>query len=167
MKHLLFFTSAAVMVAMLASCGGNERKKVAEAEQAKTEAFIASQPLKSGVYTASYFDIKGENPRKGPFDGRMIMALDPEESVVYIYENGNRAKINYNIILQSPFEKKDSVWVAFDKENRPVKLALDSVATLSFPRGEQNVAITFDPNPTTEGSASEMKERIVNQLKKK
>ncbi len=172
MKKFLYFAAAACMVAM-ASCGGGS--KDAKSDKAvDDEAFYATQPVVSGQYRAFSYDIVGgNNPRKGKYDGRLLMALSPSEPcVMYVYENGNRAKIDYKIVLNAPFEKGDSgVYKTVDAHNLPVTISSDSLGyVLAFEKksgdAETHIKIGFEKDPMSTASALEMMERIASQMQK-
>ncbi len=131
---------------IMASCGGNANKeKEAEAEAAN-EAFYADQPVESGIYDATYFDIKGKDTRKGQFDGRVIYALSPDQSAVFVYENGNRTKIKNLLMLDKGFQKEDSVYVASDKSGMPVTVGNDSTNMyINYISNSDTITITFTP----------------------
>ncbi len=145
MKTLKFLGLCGLAFVM-ASCGGNASKeKEAEAE-ANDEAFYAEQPVESGMYDATYFDIKGKDSRKGQFDGRVIYALSPEQSAVFVYENGNRTKIKHILMLDKGFQKEDSIYVATDKTGIPVTVGNDSTNMyLNYVANSDTVTITFNP----------------------
>lgn len=144
MKVIKLFTIAVTAVA-LTSCGSGNKEKAAEAEAAN-ETFQAEQPVKSGVYDAEYFDIQGKDSRKGQFDGRVIYALSPEQSVVYVYENGNRTKIKHLLMLEKGFVKGDSLWTATDAKGMPVTVVPDSARMkLNYIANSDTVSITFNP----------------------
>ena len=132
---------------MMASCGGNTAKeKEAEAES-ENVAFLASQPAESGIYDATYFNIKGKDARKGQFDGRVIYSLSPEQSAVFVYENGNRTKIKYLLMLEKPFEKNDSIFTAVDAKGNPVTVGNDSTNMyVTYIANNDTVTITYNPN---------------------
>ncbi|MDE6290111.1 MAG: hypothetical protein K2M16_01130 [Muribaculaceae bacterium] len=152
---------------IMASCGGNANKeKEAEAEAAN-ETFAAEQPVESGVYDATYFDIKGKDTRKGQFDGRVIYALSPEQSAVFVYENGNRTKIKHILMLEKGFEKQDSVYVAMDKTGIPVTVGNDSAnMKIDYITNGDTVTITFNPTPRNTFTALEALEKIKEQAAK-
>ena len=131
---------------IMASCGSNASKeKEAEAEAAN-EAFAAEQPVESGVYDATYFNIKGKDTRKGQFDGRVIYSLSPEQSAVFVYENGNRTKIKQILMLDKGFQKEDSVYVATDKSGEPVTVGNDRTNMyVNYIATGDTVTITFNP----------------------
>ena len=131
---------------IIASCGGNTSKeKEAEAETANEE-FAAQQPVESGIYDATYFDIKGKDSRKGPFDGRVIYSLSPEQSAVFVYENGNRTKIKNILMLEKGFQKEDSVYVATDKLGQPVTVGKDGTNMyVNYITNSDTITITFNP----------------------
>lgn len=161
---LMFLSFGALM-----SCGGGQSKTEAEeAATADTEDFYATQPLHSGLYDASYYEITGDNEKKGHFDGRVFFSLKPENSAMYVYENGNRTKIDYFVNLSKPFEKNDSAFVSADKENNPVVLTPDSTGyTLNFTRNNNQIKISLDKNPRSTGSADEILGRMLDQKNKK
>ncbi|MDE7347021.1 MAG: hypothetical protein K2N48_09835 [Muribaculaceae bacterium] len=131
---------------IMASCGGNANKEKEAEAQAANEAFAAEQPVESGIYDATYFDIKGKDSRKGQFDGRVIYALSPDQSVVFVYENGNRTKIKHILMLEKSFQKEDSVYVATDKTGIPVTVGNDSTNMyVSYIANSDTVTITFNP----------------------
>lgn len=153
------------------SCGGNAGKSEdSEENAAKVDdaVFYETQPVHSGLYDATYYDITGKNPRKGQFDGRVFFSLSPEMSAVYVFENGNRTKIDVMLTLQKPFEKTDSgVYVSHDAKERLVTLRPDSTNyVLDFQHGEDTYNITFDSKPRYEGSALDILEKIAAQRKK-
>lgn len=167
MKKFRLFAAAAC-VAMLASCGGGAKEKAAE-KQVDDEAFYATQPIVSGQYRVDYYDITGPNARKGKFDGRLLVSLSPsEQSGMYVYENGNRAKIDYKIVLKAPFEKGDSgVYKTLDVNDLPVTIAPDSLGyVLSFEKKDSKIQINFEKEPMSTGSALEMMERITSTIQK-
>lgn len=167
MTKKMIFAMAAFFLT-LASCGGNKAAGEAQEKAVDDDAFYATQPVPSGVYGADSYDIQGEGARKGKFDGRVIIALSPENSGMYVYENGNRAKIDYKLVLKAPFEKGDSgLYKAVDVNDLPVTIATDStVYILSFEKNKRQIKIGFDPKPTSTGTALQMLERISTQIQK-
>lgn len=153
----------------LNSCGGAATKTDDTNNKADDGDFYATQPLHSGLYDADYYDITGANPRKGHFDGRIYISLSPETSALYVFENGNRTKINQTVILDHPFERGDSgVYYSVDKSNLPVTINTDSTSyILDFQTKNSEYKITFNPKPRHEGSAVEILEKIVSQKDKK
>ncbi|MBD5299635.1 MAG: hypothetical protein HDS22_06680 [Bacteroides sp.] len=167
MKTSKLFAAAALL--LLASCGGNNSKEAtAEATQVAETAFIETQPVPSGQYRAVSYDITGKNPRKGKFDGRLLISLSPDQSGMYVYENGNRAKIDYKVVLKAPFEKGDSgVYKTVDVNDLPVTIAPDSTDyVLAFKKGETDIKIGFESEPMSTGTALEMMERISAMIQK-
>lgn len=159
MKKLLLIPVLAL--AALASCGGGEKKEAATDDAA----FYATQPLKSGEYAATYYTI-AQPERKGNFDGRMLVALSPEGSGIYVYENGNRAKIDYRIMLDKPFAAADSGrYVSTDNQGGRVVISPDSAGyVLAFERKGSPIEIRFEKKPLSQGTASEMWNRIRSRL---
>lgn len=160
MKALKLFALAGVAFAM-ASCGGNANKEQAAEAEAEAEAFYAAQPVESGVYDATYFDIKGKDTRKGQFDGRVIYSLSPDQSAIFVYENGNRTKIKHVIMLKVPFEKADSTYIATDAKDLPVVLSSDTTNNyLNYIVNSDTVKITFNQSPRSTYTPLEALEKI-------
>lgn len=155
-----------LMLFVLASCGGATTKQ--EEGQKDDEAFYKTQPVHSGLYDVDYYDIAGTNARKGPFDGRLYVALSPYMSTLYVFENGNRTKIDYLVNLSKPFEKNDSgVYVTTDKNDLPVTIAPDSAKyVLTFTRNGDEMKYNFSPTPRQTGNALDIMESIANQKNK-
>lgn len=170
MKTTAFFSFVAGML-LFASCGGNAKQNSDSAAVAPVDeaAFAATQPMESGLYDASYYDIQGTNARKGHFDGRVFVSLSPEQSAFYVFENGNRAKIDYKVVLKKPFEKGDSgVYSTVDVKDLPVTLVPDSIGyVLNFEKPNVKVAISIDKNPRSTWSPLETLEKMNEQIKKK
>ncbi|MDE5585387.1 MAG: hypothetical protein K2I92_03480 [Muribaculaceae bacterium] len=166
MKTLKFLGLCGLAFAM-ASCGGNSSKNQEAEAQAANEAFLAEQPVESGMYDATYFDIKGKDTRKGQFDGRVIYALSPEQSAVFVYENGNRTKIKHILVLDKPFQKQDSVYVAMDKTGIPVTVGNDSTDMyIDYIAAGDTVTITFNPKARTVYTAMEAMQKITDEAGK-
>lgn len=152
---------------IMASCGGNSTKTQEAEAQSAEESFQGEQPVESGVYDATYFDIKGKENRKGQFDGRVIYSLSPEQSVLFVYENGNRTKIKHILMLDKPFQKEDSVYVAVDKTGIPVTVGNDSTDMyVNYVANNDTVTITFNPKPRNVYSPLEALEKIKEQASK-
>ncbi len=162
------FILMATSLMMLASCGGGAAKQEEKAEVAEAEAqFEASQPLECGQYRAVSYDIEGAGARKGKFDGRLLVSLSPSVNCLYVFENGNRAKINYKVVLARPFEKNDTAYVSVDSKDLPVVLAKDSIDwKLSFTKGESKVKIGFESAPMFTATPVEMMEKISAAIEK-
>lgn len=166
MKHLLTKCMICAALFSVASCGTGSGSDSRDSATAETGDFVISQPLENGEYLADSYDITGKNERSGKFDGRILVSLSPEQSALYVYENGNRAKIDYKILLSKPFEKGDSgIYVSSDTKGKTVTISTDSTSyTLSFDKNESNIKIGFDKTPKTTGTAVEMLERITKKL---
>ncbi len=143
------------------SCSGS-KKQADYAGYSSEEEFLASQPVQSAQYRADYFEIGGEKARKGHFDGRVLFAISPEKSGFYVYENGNRTKINYTVMLDRPFEKGDSgIYRSADANGKPVTLRLDSaVFKLAFEKHDNPVVISFEEQPMNVYSSYEAWEKM-------
>lgn len=155
------------IIFLLASCGAKTANNE-EAALVDDEAFYETQPVHSGLYEADYYDITGTNARKGRFDGRVYISLSPSQSALYVFENGNRTKIDYIVNLQKPFEKGDSgIYYSTDTKDRPVKIYTDSTMyRLDFQRTGEDLKITFNPKPKHVGSALDIMERMAAQKNK-
>lgn len=145
----------------LSSCGSSNSKASDEENATDDEAFYKSQPVESGLYDADYYDIIGKNSRKGKFDGRIYFGLTPKTSAINVFENGNRTKIDYLLVLQKPFEKNDSgVYVSVDMKNNPVCVVPDTVYALKFIHSSDTVQINFNPKPRHTASGLQILEKI-------
>jgi len=166
MKFYSLITSALLSLMFIACSGGTKEQK--SETPVDDEVFYATQPVTSGQYRAVRYDIAGDRARKGMFDGRVLLSLSPEQSGMYVFENGNRAKIDYKVVLKHPFEKGDSgVFRAVDVNGLPVTISTDStVYTLSFEKNGHKVNISFESEPMNTGSALEIMERISAQIQK-
>lgn len=170
-KIFLTGVLAASMVAgfsFLASCGGSKTETADSVQVVDETAFVEAQPIKSGEYYALRYDIEGENARKGAFDGRLMATLSPELTVIYVYENGNRTKIDHKVILEKPFEKADSGnYRSVDSKGMPVIINTDStVYVLTFEKGKEKYNISFDSKAKSEASPLDMRQRINDQVQK-
>lgn len=150
------------------SCGGSKTGTTDTTVKAEETAVVEEQPIVNGEYYAVRYDIEGEKARKGQFDGRLMATISPELSVLYVFENGNRTKIDQKVILEKPFEKGDSgIYRSVDKKGLPVTINTDStVYVLTFEKGNEKYNISFDSKPKAEASAFEMQERINEQVQK-
>ena len=171
MRKFFYSALVAFTIGAMASCSGSKQEKGDDSSASVTA--IADQPLESGQYNASYYDIMGENSRKGSFDGRVMVAISEDQSALYVYENGNRAKIDYTIVLERPFEKNDSGLYRSEerrvgKECRSVTINTDSTYNvLSFYKKDSQVKINFDKEAASTADAMTMMQRISEQKNKK
>lgn len=160
-KTMTFLAAASMMV--LASCGGNGSAGQNDSTGAESTD-MSEQPVESGQYDVTSYDITGKDARKGAFDGRLLIALSPEQSALYVYENGNRTKINYALLLEKPFEKTDSNYVTTDSKGRQVTMTPDSTGyVLKFERGESTMSFNVDRTPRSTGTAMSVLEQITKQ----
>lgn len=165
-----FYLIAAVSLLIGAgSCTKTEQKT----EQESTEAveFYAAQPTDSGVYSATYYSIveKGDTVKKGKFDGRVIVALDPDRSGLYVFENGNRTKIDYRLVLKGSFEEtEEDVYKAETQDGKQLTWTENGAEYhLSIETPEKTVTIKINRNPIAMTTAADAWERISRQLNKK
>lgn len=165
MKTTKFFLFLAAMFIFVA-CGGNKEK--AAPAPVDDDAFYATQPVHSGLYDAFSYDIQGTNARKGKFDGRVFFTLSPEQSAIYVYENGNRTKIDYKVVLEKPFVEGDSgIYRSVDVKGLPVTIVPDSAnLVLNFEKPGVKVAIGFDKKPRNTFNALEALEKMNEQIQK-
>lgn len=167
MKTLKFLALSAIAISM-AACSGNNKEKAADAEAAANETFAAQQPLKSGLYDATYFNIKSaDEKKKGSFDGRVVFSLSPEQPAFLVYENGNRTKIKHLVLLKGGFEKTDSVYSAMSKDDLPVMLAPDSAGfNITYLQKADTVTISFGATPKTEFTPIEALSKVREEMAK-
>ncbi len=166
-NKILFAALTALALTCTTSCGSKGGETAtSDSTVTDTAAFDESQPVASGQYDATAYDITGPSARSGKFDGRMLIALSPEQSALYVYENGNRAKIDYKVVLERPFEKNDSgVYVSADSKGKPVTISTDSTFyTLTFDKNESKIRIDFDKTPKSTGTAMEVLEKITSMI---
>lgn len=167
MKNPIMKSLVAVALLSITACGQKESSEKESASASEALTAMSGQPVESGEYIADAYDITGKNTRSGKFDGRVLVSLSPEQSALYIYENGNRAKIDYKVILKTPFEKGDSVYTATDSKGNAVTLRTDStVYTLAFDKNDTHVSISFDSKPKYTGTPVEMLERMTKIIGK-
>ena len=166
---MMGFTLILVMgMLLLNSCGGAKKSSDEETTKAEEEAFLANQPVESGLYDADYYDIVGKNAKKGRFDGRIYFGLTPKTSAINVFENGNRTKIDYLLVLQKPFEKNDSgVYCAVDMKDQPVTVTTDSVYSLRFIHFSDTVRIDFNPKARHTAPGLEILNKINERREKK
>ena len=165
--HLILIAGSLGLVSSCASKSAGTAESATQTAEADAS-FIDSQPLESGLYDADYYDITGTNARRGHFDGRVYLSLSPEISAFYVFENGNRTKIDYLVSLKAPFERGDSgVYRTTDVKGLPVTLSTDSTTyMLSFEKNGSDVTIGINPKPRHTGTPLEILEKI-NEMKKK
>lgn len=166
MKVLKFMGIAGLLLTM-ASCGGNKQNS-ADSTAVEETAVIAEQPVESGIYDATYFDIKGKNARKGQFDGRVIYSVAPEQTAILVYENGNRTKIKHIIMLSSPLAQTDSVFTSTDAKGNQVTVGSDSTNfIINYIANSDTVTITHNQKARNAYSALEALEKIHEEAAKK
>ncbi len=165
MKKSNFLLGLAAFFAItMASCGGNKSTGESNVDPAD---FAASQPLASGEYRAVSFQYIDSASTRMPFDGRIIFALDPENSGIYVYENGNRTHFKATVSLEAPFSKADTIFTALDNKQRNVAVVPGTEAdTLFITKGDKPVKIAFERKAISEMPASDAWARINNLLSK-
>ena len=170
MKKTYLMIISTIFGLLFFACGGAS-KNSGDTEKAAVDddSFYTTQPVHSGLYDAENYAITGKSEKKGKFDGRIYFSLSPEMSALYVFENGNRTKIDYLVALKQPFEKNDSgVYVSVDTKDIPVTVTPDTTLYyLNFQKNGDNVKIGFSPKPRHTGNALEILERINQQKTKK
>lgn len=165
MRVLKFMGIVGVIFAM-SSCGGNKQESADSAAVAE-ETTAVDLPLASGVHDAVYFNIKGKEARKGQFDGRVIYSMNPEQTAILVYENGNRTKIKHVIMLSAPFAESDSTFTSTDAKGNPVVLGKDSANFyLNYVAKSDTVTITHNQAPRNTYSDMEALEKISEEANK-
>lgn len=151
---------------LLGACGGKNESKNEQTDRA-AETFASSQPLASGEYRAVSFQYGDLQSDRNRFDGRIIVALSPDNSGIYIYENGNRTDFKATIALSKPFEKKDSIYVAYDRAGKPVSVikGTENDTLVFVKRDTITTKVAFERKPMAELSASAAWERISAKIK--
>ncbi len=129
-KSVIYLALMALLPLGACTSKGDSQK---EENTVSDERFTESQPMASGEYRAISFQYGDLGTDRQRFDGRVIVALSPDHSGIYIYENGNRTDFKATIVLSKPFEKRDSVYLAYDSKDKPVTLI----------RGTENDTIVF------------------------
>ena len=168
MNKKFFYLLFASFFCMLSSCGGSSTK-TEEAAATDDDAFYATQPVHSGLYDAEYYDITGQNARRGKFDGRIYFSLSPKTSAINVFENGNRTKIDYLVGLEKPFAKEgNGLYQTVDMKGNPVCVNTDSATyVLSFIHLNDTVNIGFSPKARHTGSAIDILEKMTERKSKK
>lgn len=167
MKKILYFLAVSVMAVCASACSSGSQKE--SSDSAKADASFASeQPVESGEYRANSFQYVEKDARRMVFDGRMIVALDPANSGIYIYENGNRTNFKARLSLKKAFEKSDSVYVATDSKDLPVTLltGTEDIDTLVFTKGGKVVKLAFERKPLSVMTPQDAWKKITSQLEK-
>lgn len=165
MKKIVYLFAAVTLAISSAACSSGSQKKDADSTQAN-EQFASEQPVPSGEYRANAFQYMEEGAKRMPFDGRMIVALDPGNSGIFIYENGNRTNFRQSISVSKEFEKRDSVvYVAADNKDNPVTFIKGAeVDTLTFMKNDKLVKLALEKKPISTLTPQEAWTRITSQL---
>ncbi len=166
MKKVVYLLAAVVIAAFASACSSGTQK--GSADSAKEEAaFSSEQPLESGEYRANSFTYDEKDAKRMVFDGRMIVAMDPANSGIYIYENGNRTNFKARLSIKKAFEKSDSAYVAVDSKDLPVTLISgEEMDTLLFTKGTKVVKLAFERKPMSVMSPQDAWKKITAQLDK-
>lgn len=163
----LFMMSALAAAIMLTACSGNGKTGTGDSASQDATVLETTLPVTSGEYRAVSFQDTAAGAVRTRFDGRILMALDPDNAGIYIYENGNRTNFKARVILSKMFEQRDSVYVATDKDNREIILTPgNEIDTLLVYRGDKPVKVAFEAKPMSALTPAETWTRISSQLSK-
>lgn len=166
MKKLIMMSAMGVAL-LLGACSGGGKADKNDSTQAEEMSLDATLPVTSGEYRVVSFQDTAAGAVRTRFDGRMLMALDPGNAGIYIYENGNRTHFKAKAILSKMFEQKDSIYVATDKDNREITLIPgQDIDTLVVYRGNVPVKVSFESKPMSALTPAEVWTRISAQLSK-
>lgn len=166
MKKLIMMSAMGVAL-LLGACSGGGKADKNDSTQAEEVSLDATLPVTSGEYRVVSFQDTAAGAVRTRFDGRMLMALDPGNAGIYIYENGNRTHFKAKAILSKMFEQKDSIYVATDKDNREITLIPgQDIDTLVVYRGNVPVKVSFESKPMSALTPAEVWTRISTQLSK-
>lgn len=167
MKKLIMMSAMSAAL-LLGACSGGGKADKNDSTQVDELAMEASIPVASGEYRAVSFQDTATGAVRTRFDGRILMALDPGNAGIYIYENGNRTHFKAKAILSKMFEQKDSIYIATDKDNREITLipGKEGIDTLVVYRGNVPVKVSFESKPMSALTPSEVWTRISTQLSK-
>ncbi len=166
MKKLIMMSAMGVAL-LLGACSGGGKADKNDSTQAEEMSLDATLPVTSGEYRVVSFQDTAAGAVRTRFDGRMLMALDPGNAGIYIYENGNRTHFKAKAILSKMFEQKDSIYVATDKDNREITLIPgQDIDTLVVYRGNVPVKVSFESKPMSALTPAEVWTRISTQLSK-
>lgn len=166
MKKLIMMSAMGVAL-LLGACSGGGKADKNDSTQAEEMSLDATLPVTSGEYRVVSFQDTATGAVRTRFDGRMLMALDPGNAGIYIYENGNRTHFKAKAILSKMFEQKDSIYVATDKDNREITLIPGpDIDTLVVYRGNVPVKVSFESKPMSALTPAEVWTRISTQLSK-
>lgn len=164
MKKSIILGLALGASVIFASCGGDKKAETSEADTAK---FLEAQPVASGEYRAVSFQYEEEGSTRMPFDGRIIFSLAPENSAIYVYENGNHTHFKAVVPLSETFSKTDSIYTAADKKNLPVNVIPGAENdTLIIEKDNKKVKIAFERKAVSEMSPMDAMTRISALLSK-
>lgn len=167
MKKLIMMSAMSAAL-LLGACSGGGKADKNDSTQVDELALEASIPVASGEYRAVSFQDTAAGAVRTRFDGRILMALDPGNAGIYIYENGNRTHFKAKAILSKMFEQKDSIYIATDKDNREITLipGKEDIDTLVVYRGNVPVKVSFESKPMSALTPAEVWTRISTQLSK-
>lgn len=167
MRKLIMMSAMGVAL-LFGACSGGGKADKKDSVQVEEMTLDATIPVTSGEYRAVSFQDTATGAVRTRFDGRILMALDPGNAGIYIYENGNRTHFKAKAILSKMFEQKDSIYVAADKDNREITLipGKEGIDTLVVYRGNVPVKVSFESKPMSALTPAEVWTRISTQLSK-
>lgn len=163
----LFMMGAIAATVMFTACSSNGKSGTGDSTSSDTTALETTLPVTSGEYRAVSFQDTASGAVRTRFDGRILMALDPGNAAIYIYENGNRTHFKAKSILSKTFEQRDSVFVATDNDNREIKIIPGKdIDTLLVYRGDKPVKVSYETKPMSTLTPAEVWSRISSLLSK-
>ena len=161
--HLLSIFAAGAM--LVASCQSGAKSEGASEVPAD---FDASQPFLSGEYRVQSFQYTDTTEPRQRFDGRMLAAIAPDGSGLYIYENGNRTKFKQRLAIDGAFESEDSIFTARTQKGEEIRVRRgQGVDTLLCEHAGRPVKIAFETKPIQTAPAPEMWKRITAAISDK
>lgn len=161
--HLLSILAAGAL--LLSACQSGSSSEGASEVLAD---FDASQPFLSGEYRVQSFQYTDTTEQRQRFDGRMLAAIAPDGSGLYIYENGNRTKFKQRLAIDRAFQSEDSVFVAHTQKGEEIRVRRgQGVDTLLCIHAGRPVKIAFETKPMQTASAPEMWKRITAAISEK
>lgn len=162
MKKIFMF-----MLPLIALCAGACNSSKTEASGEEAAEFATPQPFECGEYRIDSYQFTDTVSPRERFDGRMMVALKPNGSGIYMYENGNRTHFSARITMDGGFEQKDSIFVATDAKGKDITVKVgEELDTVFYFYKGRPVKIAFEKTPISKAGADEMWRRITDKLSK-
>lgn len=152
-----------LMALFAGACSSSKTDSAAE----NSAEFTSPQPFECGEYRIDSYQFTDTVSPRERFDGRMMVALKPNGSGIYMYENGNRTHFSARITMDGGFEQKDSLFVATDAKGNEITVkAGEEIDTVFYVYKGRPVKIAFEKTPISTANADEMWRRITDKLSK-